>query len=92
MPIKQRKERIVWLWYDLGTINSFPTSASGMIVLFKNVNKKKKKSVSFDKKNKKTKKKTNQPTNQNDDAHASSDLVCMIVAVVVQPINNLQLI
>lgn len=48
----------------------------------------KKKSVSFDKK----KKKTNQPTNQNDDAHASSDLVCMIVAVVVQPINNLQLI
>ena len=91
MPIKQRKERIVWLWYDLGTINSFPTSASGMIVLFKNVNKKKKKkSVSFDKK-KKTKK-TNQPTNQNDDAHASSDLVCMIVAVVVQPIINLQLI
>ena len=49
MPIKQRKERIVWLMYDLGTINSFPTSASGMIVLFKNVNKKKKKSVSFDK-------------------------------------------
>lgn len=43
--------------YDLGTINSFPTSASGMIVLFKNVNKKKKKSVSFDKK----KKPTNQP-------------------------------
>lgn len=43
--------------YDLGTIDSFPTSASGMIVLFKNVNKKKKKSVSFDKK-----KKTNQPT------------------------------
>lgn len=35
--------------YDLGTINSFPTSASGMIVLFKNVNEKKKKSVSFDK-------------------------------------------
>lgn len=85
MPIKQRKERIVWLRYDLGTINSFPTSASGMIVLFKNVNKKKKKSVSFDKKK-------NQPTNQNDDTHASSDLVCMIVAVVVQPINNLQLI
>lgn len=84
MPIKQRKERIVWLRYDLGTINSFPTSASGMIVLFKNV-KKKKKSVSFDKKK-------NQPTNQNDDTHASSDLVCMIVAVVVQPINNLQLI
>ena len=49
MPIKQRKERIVWLMYDLGTINSFPTSASGMIVLFKNVNEKKKKSVSFDK-------------------------------------------
>ena len=86
MPIKQRKERIVWLMYDLGTINSFPTSASGMIVLFKNVNKKKKKSVSFDKKKK------NQPTDQNDDTHASSDLVCMIVAVVVQPINNLQLI
>lgn len=85
MPIKQRKERIVWLRYDLGTINSFPTSASEMIVLFKNVNKKKKKSVSFDKKK-------NQPTNQNDDTHASSDLVCMIVAVVVQPINNLQLI
>ena len=85
MPIKQRKERIVWLRYDLGTINSFPTSASGMIVLFKNVNKKKK-SVSFDKKKK------NQPTNQNDDTHASSDLVCMIVAVVVQPIINLQLI
>ena len=85
MPIKQRKERIVWLRYDLGTINSFPTSASGMIVLFKNVNKKKKKSVSFDKKK-------NQPTNQNDDTHASSDLVCMIVAVVVQPIINLQLI
>ena len=85
MPIKQRKERIVWLWYDLGTINSFPTSASGMIVLFKNVNKKKK-SVSFDKKKK------NQTTNQNDDAHASSDLVCMIVAVVIQPIINLQLI
>lgn len=84
MPIKQRKERIVWLRYDLGTINSFPTSASGMIVLFKNVNKKKK-SVSFDKKKKKL-------TNQNDDAHASSDLVCMIVAVVVQPIINLQLI
>ena len=54
--------------------------------------KKKKSRWVLIKKKTKTKKKTNQPTNQNDDAHASSDLVCMIVAVVVQPINNLQLI